>query len=309
MLNFKKMRIKKRLTTGFVLVSIITSIASILGVIAMMVISTNYADALVNYGFSQGDIGKALVVFADARSATRGVIGYQDETVIENLTQIHDTKKAAFEEYLAALEKTLTSEEETAFYNSALDSLDDYWAVDTEVISIGATTDDAKSEEAQALAAAKLDPLYESVYGSLSGLMTENVDKGNSLAATLNIMRNTLILAILAIIIISVVVSIKLGSSIAKGISNPLGALAERLRLFSGGDLASPFPTTSTEDEVSDMVHEAGNMAENLNVIINDVSYLLGEMAVGDYAVTTKMEDKYVGDFTAIITALRTMNR
>ena len=59
MFKLKQMRIKKRLTTGFVMVSAITSIAAIVGCIAMIVVSNRYEYALKNYGFSQ--IGRAHV--------------------------------------------------------------------------------------------------------------------------------------------------------------------------------------------------------------------------------------------------------
>ena len=48
-----------------------------------------YASALVDYGFAQGDIGRAMAQFADSRSAMRGIIGYDEQeqaTVTKALT-------------------------------------------------------------------------------------------------------------------------------------------------------------------------------------------------------------------------------
>ena len=78
MLNFKRMKIKNRLTTGFILIIAIASISSIVGIIAMLNLSSKYTHAIENYGFSQGDIGKAMTAFAETRSALRAVIGYED---------------------------------------------------------------------------------------------------------------------------------------------------------------------------------------------------------------------------------------
>ena len=55
----------------------------VLGIIAMLVASGRYEYAMTNYGFSQGDIGKAMVTFSETRSALRAVVGYDEEDMIE----------------------------------------------------------------------------------------------------------------------------------------------------------------------------------------------------------------------------------
>ena len=74
----KKMNIKKRLTLSFILISSIISIVAVASCIAMIYISGQYAFALKNYGFSQGDIGNARLALSEARSATRQIISYAD---------------------------------------------------------------------------------------------------------------------------------------------------------------------------------------------------------------------------------------
>ena len=43
------------------MVAAITAIGAVVGLAAMLVMSNRYSSALVNYGFSQGDIGKAMI--------------------------------------------------------------------------------------------------------------------------------------------------------------------------------------------------------------------------------------------------------
>ena len=95
-----KLRIKERLVKAFRRVLMIASVAAVVGVIALIVVNSRYASALVNYGFSQGDIGKALVTFADTRAATRGIIAYQQKDLIDSTKTIHDTKKQKFLDYI-----------------------------------------------------------------------------------------------------------------------------------------------------------------------------------------------------------------
>lgn len=305
---FKRMKINKRLTISFILVAGITSIAAIVGCMAMLYVSDQYTYALQNYGFSQGDIGKALVTFADSRSATRAIIGYTDAQVIDKAVTTHDEKKNNFEQYMTDIKKTLTAPEENALYEKAQGYLTDYWKIDAQVLEMGNTTDEALSKAAQALAAEQLDPLYENVYNAMSDLMSLNVSTGNDLDASLGTLSTVLLMVIIAVIIASIVIAVLLGKNIASGIARPMGDLSKRLVGFAGGDLSSEFPAVNSEDEVADMVKVAGEMAANLSAIIKDAGELLGYMADGNYAISSKMPERYVGEFNALISSMDQMN-
>lgn len=67
-----KLRIKERLVKAFRRVLMIASVAAVVGVIALIVVNSRYASALVNYGFSQGDIGKAATSFVGTRAYMAG---------------------------------------------------------------------------------------------------------------------------------------------------------------------------------------------------------------------------------------------
>lgn len=302
---FKDVRIKERLTKAFVMVTSITAVAAVVGLIAMIVMSNRYAYALDYFGFAQGDIGKALVVFADTRSSLRAAIGYQDQDAIDAVVADHDEKKARFENYFAQIEGRLTTEEAKGIYNSIKTELEEYWKLDQEILELGAVIDSAKEAEAQEKALNDLTPAYNAIYEELAEILNIKVNSGNELASTLNLLSWGLAVAIIITVIIVMYVSIRLGNSIAKGIALPLGNLSERLRTFAGGDLSSPFPTIDSHDEVSDMIREATNMASNLNLLINDAGGVLGEMAGGNYAVESEVADSYTGDFIKLIDAMR----
>lgn len=50
--NLSKLKIEKRLSKSFTLVSLITSIAAVIGLIALIITTTQYSNALKNYGFT-----------------------------------------------------------------------------------------------------------------------------------------------------------------------------------------------------------------------------------------------------------------
>lgn len=305
----KKMKIKQRLTTGFIMVAIIVAVAAVIGCIAMVVVANQYARALKDYGFSQGDIGKAMVAFADTRSATRAAVGYGDAASVEQAAKTHDEKKAEFEAYMETVGMELINQKEKEPYDNVTVILKQYWNIDSLVLLLGKSVDVEQSKKAQKMAAEQLDPMYDEIYSNLVALMEVKVSEGNSLSDALKMLSVVLIIAIVVIIIAAMFISTRLGISVANGIAIPIGELSARFKTFAKGDLGSPFPAVESGDEVADMVEEARDMADNLKLIIMDAGALLGEMADGNYAVGTRMEEKYIGDFAALKDAMGKMNR
>ena len=304
MQKLKDMKIKKRLNTGFKMVTGIATIAAVLGIIAMLVASGRYEYAMTNYGFSQGDIGKAMVTFSETRSALRAVVGYDEEDMIEAQVSLHDQKKEAFETYLKDIESTMVFPQAKEAYNTLVTDLDGYWDIDAEVLELATSSSDDGYLKAQEIDTGELSPQYDKIYQDLATLMDLNVQKGDASKASLHNMELIFMIVIIAVIVVCIVISIRIGNTMAVDIEKPLTALAERLKSFAEGDLDSPFPESEADDEIKEMILEAEQMAHNLNLIITDAGELLGEMAAGNYAVGTRIEDKYVGKFVALKDAM-----
>lgn len=297
--------IEKKLTRSFFKVAAIMTSVAILGLIALIVISNRYSYALTNFGFAQGDIGKAMFEFADVRSSLRAAIGYDEADAIAAVVKQHDDHKAAFLTNFAKIEETIVSQDGRKTYDQIRTELEQYWKLDTEIMELGATTDRELCKQAQDIALNQLAGVYDSIYSKLESLLNVKVNEGNSLSAKLTATGLILSIAIVAVVVIAMLLSTKIGKQIAKGIATPLGKLGQRLKTFSTGDLTSPFPMIETGDEVEHMEKDATEMANNLNIIIHDISEVLGEMASGNYAVKSKYAEKYTGDFQKLYESMR----
>lgn len=297
--------IGKKLTRAFFKVSAITAVAAILGVIALIIILNRYNYALHNFGFAQGDIGKAMFEFADLRSSLRATIGYDDQSAIDTVVQQHEDSKALFEEYFAQIEDTIVSKDGRQTYDAIAAELEDYWALDEQIMNLGATTDREICRQAQDRALNELAPLYNSIYTKLDELLQVKVTQGNSLSFTLIIIGVILTVLIIVVIGLSMFLSTKIGKKISDRIANPLENLGKRLKTFAAGDLSSSFPVIETGDEVEHMNKDATEMASTLNTIIHDIDEVLSEMAGGNYTVRSKASDKYTGEFQRLYESMR----
>lgn len=303
------LKIREKLSKSYLQVIFIASISAIVGIGALLIMTRMYNNALTNYGFSQGDIGKAMTMFADARSDLRGAVGYDEEGIVKELKEDYYVKQDSFNTYLAEVEKSMVTKAGRDVYNQILADLDGYWELSDELIEIGATTDEAGSKEAQDRAVKELKPMYEAVYNDLEDLMIVNVQKGDQLESILAVMEIIVVIIMIAVIIISVLSGRRFGNQIADGIAKPLQQMSERLKTFAEGDLDSEFPEHDAKDEVAEMIETARQMADNLNVIISDSGRLLNEMADGNFAIATDHEEIYTGKFNDLLVGLLNMNR
>lgn len=301
--------IRKRLSKGFSLITRVCCIALVLCDIAIFAMSSLYEHGMSNYGFSQGDISKAMVTFSEARSSLRAVISYKSTTEINSEKKEYQTKKQLFDTYLSEVEKSMVTKEGKESYANIVSKLDDYWNMSDSILKVASTSDPAACENAQKQEYEVLGPKYDELYNDMKELMDLNVKMGDDLKDVLFVIKIVLGVLVLVIIGGSIITSKRIGAKIADQIEKPIADLAERLKRFSQGDLGSPFPEHNNEDEVAFMNDVAKEMAANLNLIISDLSRLMSLMADGNFAISTEMEDKYVGEFVELLESIRNMNR
>lgn len=304
-----KTPIRKRLSKGFSLITRVCCIALVLCDIAIFAMSSLYEHGMSNYGFSQGDIGKAMVTFSEARSSLRAVISYKSTTQINSEKKEYQTKKQLFGTFLSEVEKSMVTKEGKESYANIVSKLDDYWNMSDSILKVASTSDPAACENAQKQEYEVLGPKYDELYNDMKELMDLNVKMGDDLKDVLFVIKIVLGVLVLVIIGGSIITSKRIGAKIADQIEKPIADLAERLKRFSQGDLGSPFPEHNNEDEVAFMNDVAKEMAANLNLIISDLSRLMSLMADGNFAISTEIEDKYVGEFVELLESVRNMNR
>lgn len=303
--KLNELPIKKRLTRAFVMLSAALGGIALVTAIIMTIMSNQYSAALEEYGFAQGDMGRSMTTFAEIRSATRAAIGYEDASAIAEVVKVHDEKLAEFNASCSQLEAIIVTDEEQEYYNSIIAEIEEYLALDAQIIELGATEDQDLCRQAQDMALNQLSPKYDEIVSDMQALMDIKVTEGDSISKTLSLIDTIFTIAIIVLVGITVACAMTLGNVIAKNIADPLEQLGARLRTFASGDLDSPFPEVEIKDEVADMIYEAARMSRKLNLIITDMGELLSEMAQGNYAVSSKIPDNYTGGFQQMLLSMR----
>ena len=308
LLHFKGLRIEARLRKAFNIIISIASAGLVIGILCLIVVVSNFERAMKNYALPQGDIALFMNEYAECRSNMRGIIGYEDQAEIDLLVQKHEARVANTYARLEDIKSTMVTDEGHAAYAKIQEALDAYFKKEAEVIDLGATTDQELCRQAQHMAINELTPLYDALDAATLELMQINIDKEHDMEVVCEVLETAAIVLMVVLVIVTVIISKRIAHIISKGISKPLAQLEDRFDSFAKGDIKTPFPTSTAEDEIAGLMNSSHDMAERLQMIILDIERLAGEMSNGNFSATSDCADAYCGDLEALFVSINEMS-
>lgn len=139
---------------------------------------------------------------------------------------------------------------------------------------------------------------------AIDGLLTQAQDDAAAAQE-----RNSLISigVIIAVMVVAIVLVLGTAFKLVKGIMEPTEEVRKALMGFSEGKLDIPVNYES-KNELGDMCNALRSSQDTLSAVIEDICYLLGEMANGNFDVRSRATDKYVGALSAVLESIRKIN-
>ena len=111
------------------------------------------------------------------------------------------------------------------------------------------------------------------------------------------------------LIVVAVLIGVFIAIRLATSIGKPIQLCVERIRKLSEGDLSSPVPEIHSKDETGRLAEQTASIVKNLQDLIGDIGYLLGEMARGNFSVRSRDYNYYIGDYEQLLQHVRGINK
>ncbi|CCZ61922.1 methyl-accepting chemotaxis protein [Hungatella hathewayi] len=105
---------------------------------------------------------------------------------------------------------------------------------------------------------------------------------------------------------VSIVLAMLLGLYISNNIRKPVNEIKKAAHQISNGDMNVEI-TYQAKDELGSLSDSMRITVRRLSSIISDLTYLLKEVASGNFNLHTNVEQDYVGDFRPLLLTLRQM--
>lgn len=161
-----------------------------------------------------------------------------------------------------------------------------------------------KSRQASNLFFDSLEPYYLKAQDDLMKISdSAKVSADSDFKESQSVM--TLIEVVIVIFqILGAVATIVLASMITKSIVKPVKEIEKAAGEMSKGSLHVDLSYQS-RDELGNLADGMRTTIANISTIIDDITYLLGAMASGDFQIASKCREKYVYDYQPIMEAMR----
>lgn len=300
----KNMKIGKKLILTFVIAVLIASISGGVGFLVVRNTDSEYSEALIVNGFSQGDIGRFNTALYEGAALVRDMVFLTDEEVLKSTQQELDRVLEDANSAFAALKTSCTTAQEQEQVKIIEDTLPKYQDKRQQVINLGLEN---KNDEALELFLNEAKPLLNTCTEATKKLADMNVTMGNSVSASLTKQSDMAMILIAAVTVISIIISIILGLKTSLSISKPMKEIEEAAKAMAAGSLNVDIQYQSG--------NELGSLSECMRTlikvnssIVKDIDYLLGEMAGGNFCISTKAADSYVGDYQPILLSIHNIN-
>lgn len=293
-----KNSIRSNLTRSFIAVTLIALIACSISIFFTFSINKKYQDALNDYGFTQGDVGRVIAQFCRIDGNLHDAIGYfNPETAQAAFNNVHKQSEN-LDSLIEVLRPGIVTEEEQKLFDVMQSSWSKYHAVATELARIGhETTDIAQKEILQDRLVEEIDPLYIDFYYSVDDLMQLKVDGGNALAQKLNKTMWMSNIITICILVLAGIFSTIVARSVINRIIKPLDEMERVSEEMASGNMQVSMEYEA-DDEFGVVAASMRKMVNTLQSYIDDISNVMKRLADGDLTTTSQVQ--FHGDFVQI---------
>ena len=103
-----------------------------------------------------------------------------------------------------------------------------------------------------------------------------------------------------AVSVFALILTMMMALALVRLLVTPIKEIENVALRMAEGDFSTQIDYES-KDELGTLAEQVRKFVDTIQVIISDEGYMLGEMAKGNFAVDTRVPERYVGDFTAVL--------
>ena len=296
--RIKEMKVEKKLKYCFSLVVIIASVASILGLVVLLRNNIKYNNALVDNGFSQGEIGIFSTYLNKEPAIVREMILHKDETELKDAQAELDALQKQTDEAMAVMKANCNTEEELKYIAIIDETLPVYREIFGQVEKLALENHD---EEAFDLLLEQGKPTLKQLTNAVEDLIDLNVTMGNEVKSALTIQTYVLAGVMLLVIVVAILISMQFAGFVAKLLAEPISKVKDASARLASGDL-SVVIEPMYPDEIGEMTEHFKDATLTLSTYIKELERVLSEVAAGNFNVTAEIS--FRGDFRALNEAI-----
>ena len=302
----KQRKLKRKLIISFIIVALISSLASTIQTAQSVSNAEQFGVALNAYGFSQGHIAHSMLALAEGRGAVRDMASAKTGDALNRCEKIWQDSRAVYAESIALTNESIVDDSELEIVSRLESGVGALFAAQEKWIATLRNTPAIERDGLLDELDAEIEPLYNSVYAIHEELLNSKMTLGIARVNFLNYMTNVTVIAGSIIILAAVIAAIIFGIIIARRIVRSVQSLVGASQKLSSGQLDFHVEIDSN-DELRTLGDAFNDMSRSFGLIINDIQDNLSQLSNGNFDVQSTATDYYVGRFRGLLDAQETL--
>lgn len=296
----KNLKIGIRLLATFLGVVFLCGMAGVTGIVLLRTVDSEYSEALHEYGFAQGDIGKLGQSFQAHRATVLYIINAENEQERNKQIQNLNSQVTEINDNMLKVEEILDTKEEQDIFNQLMGQMEEYSGIREQVVELAETS----PKEAMQLFRSEAAPRAVKIADTINTIFEDRSSNGNekSISLSKQSVRFTYIMA--GIILCAIAVSIIAAVFITRSILKPINELGKASNELAKGNLKAQL-TYHSKDELGQLADKMRAMMEQIMYYMEEITASIGQLADGDLNV--KQRPDFKGDFRPVQQSIRNL--
>lgn len=143
----------------------------------------------------------------------------------------------------------------------------------------------------------------------LNSLIESGNKKGETLVSGLREKQAMAVFTVILLGGISVAVSVVFGFYITRGITQPVKELEQAARAMARGEFSAVRVAYDSRDELGSLAGDIRSMVKTLTDVLQNETYILNEMAEGNFSVHSEKDEYYIGEFEQLMRSMKKISR
>lgn len=139
----------------------------------------------------------------------------------------------------------------------------------------------------------------------LNSLIESGYKKGETLVSGLREKQAMAVFTVILLGGISVAVSVVFGIYITRGITQPVKELEQAARAMARGEFSAVRVAYNSRDELGSLAGDIRSMVKTLTDVLQNETYILNEMAEGNFSVHSEKDEYYIGEFEQLMRSMK----
>ncbi len=296
----KNFKVGKKLAISYIIIMLLLILGSAFSVANIVRVGEKMESFYEGPFTVRGSVSSIRANFESMQKSVYRTIAYDDMDIME--TSISDVSAAQknIENEMLTLKEHFTGDKQTI--ETLAEHLESVYPIDAEVLDMAVQF---RNQEALKYKEDNTRATNTKIREELDNISSYTDETGvNLIAEVRNAQQNSIIILVL-LGGLSVGISVAFAFYITHSITRPISELEKAAEHIADGKLKEVSVTYRSEDEMGGLAESMRVTISRFSFLINDLTYLLGQVSEGNFNIVSRGRENYVGEFYPLLTSIQ----